>query len=83
MTNYRVSNALTLTNGQSGTLANAWGIMVASGAAAAGTLTLEGGNPTLRGTYATMSIAHIAPGQPFPCYVRNVSVSSGTVYILA
>lgn len=81
MTNYRTSNALKLTTGQSGTLTNAWGILVVSGTT--GTLTLDGGNPTLRGTYATMSIDHIAAGQPFPCYVRNVSVNAGTVYVLA
>ena len=81
MTTYRTSNAITLTNGQSGSLRNAWGILAVSGAI--GTLTLEGGNALLTGNYATMSIAHIANGQPFPCYVRNVSVTSGTVYVLA
>jgi hypothetical protein len=81
MTNYRTSNVLTLTNGQSGTLKNAWGILATSGST--GTLTLEGGNPLGTGTYASMSINHIANGQPFPCYVRNVSVTTGTVYVLA
>jgi len=81
MTNYRTSNAILVASGSTGTLKNAWGILAVTGAA--GTLTLEGGNPLGTGSYATMSIAHIANGQPFPCYVRSVTVSAGTVYLLA
>jgi hypothetical protein len=81
MTNFRTSNAATYTTGQSGSLQNAWGILATTGST--GVLTLDGGNPTLRGAYATMSIAHIANGFPFPCYVRSVSVTAGTVYVLA
>ena len=80
MTNYRANNVLQLNNGQSGSLSNAWGILVASGTT--GTLTLQ--PATLGGsTFTTMSISHIAAGQPFPCYPRTVSVTAGTVYVLA
>jgi hypothetical protein len=80
MSNYRVNNVLQLNNGQSGSLANAWGIMVASGST--GTLTLQ--PATLGGsTFTTMSISHIAVGHPFPCYPRTVTVTTGTVYLLA
>ena len=81
MTNYRVSNVLAVASGSTGSLKNAWGILAVSGTA--GTLTLDGGNPLGTGTYATMSIGHIAVGQPFPCYVRTVAVTAGTVYLLA
>jgi hypothetical protein len=81
MSYFRTNNAITLTSGQSGSLRNAWGVLATTGST--GTLTLAGGNEMLTGSYATMSIAHIANGQPFPCYVRNVSVTAGTVYVLA
>ena len=80
MSFFRTNNVTTFTSGQSGSVANAWGILPVSGAA--GTLTLEpvtlaGANPT------TMSISHLAPGVPFPCYMRNISVTNGTVHVLA
>jgi hypothetical protein len=80
MSNFRTNNAITLTNGQSGSLPNAWGILAASGST--GTLQLER-RYFATGSYTTMSLAHITPGIPFPCYVTNVSVTTGTVYVLA
>ena len=81
MTSFRTNNAVAFTTGQSGSLQNAWGILATTGST--GTLTLQGGNPTMLGSYATMSIADVATGQPFPCFVRNVTVTAGKVYILA
>lgn len=86
MTNYRAFSAVKVTTGQTGSLDRAWGILRDS--TGAGVLRLEGklsgflSNPSAS-VYATMSIADIAAGQPFPCYVRSVEVSAGTVYILA
>lgn len=85
MTNYRAFNAVAVTTGQTGSLDNAWGILRNS--SGAGTVYLEGYAGTYRNSgsvqYATMSVADIAAGQPFPCYVRKVEVSAGTVYLLA
>lgn len=84
MTNYRTFNALPVGTGATGSLDKAWGILRNS--TGAGTLYLEAqtiGKNTPTASYATMSIADIATGQPFPCYVKRVEVSAGTVYILA
>lgn len=80
MSHLRTHNILRLVANQSGSLINAWGILPVSGAV--GVLTLQ---PNSLGAvpYTSMSIADLAPGIPFPCFVRNVSVSAGTVYILA
>jgi hypothetical protein len=80
MSNFRTNNVLQLTNGQSGSLPNAWGILTVTGST--GTLQLER-RYYATGSYTTMSLAHITPGIPFPCYVTNVSVTAGTVYVLA
>jgi hypothetical protein len=82
MSFYKTSTVLTLTTGQSGSLAKAWGILPAVGTSPAGTITLQ---PTTLGgtTFPTMSIAHLTTGVPFVCDVRSVSVSAGTVYVLA
>lgn len=81
MSYFRTNNVLQLNSGQSGSLPNAWGILSVSGAT--GTLQLEKRYFASTGSYTTMSIAHINPGIPFPCYVTNVTVTSGTVYVLA
>jgi hypothetical protein len=85
MTNYRAFNALTVGSGQTGSLDRAWGILRSS--SGAGVLYLEAKSGSLNNSvYApnvTMSIADIAAGQPFPCHVKKVEVSAGTVYILA
>jgi hypothetical protein len=80
MSNLRTNNVLQLNNGQSGSLPNAWGILAASGST--GTLQLER-RFFATGSYTTMSLADITPGIPFPCYVTNVSVTAGRVYVLA
>lgn len=84
MTNYRTFNARVFTAGETGSLERAWGILRDS--TGAGVVYLEGqvsgyGTPTP--SYATMSLADINSGVPFPCYVRKVEVSAGRVYILA
>ena len=80
MVNYRIYNAKEFTAGQSGSLAKAWGILPTSGST--GTLTLERASFST-GSYTTMSIAHLTPGIAFPCFVTSVSVTAGTVYVLA
>ena len=93
-TNLRVSNVITLTTGQSASvgtlnwLPQAWGVL--RGASGAGSITLQGvgtssvnvPGPAMQ--YATMSIADaLIVGEPFPCYVRQVTCTAGTVYLLA
>lgn len=73
MTNYRVNKVLTVTTGSQDAPANAWGVM--RGVSGAGTINLLGSG--------SISIADLAVGQPFPCYVDSVTVSGGTVYILS
>jgi hypothetical protein len=80
MSYYRTNNVLQLNTGQSGSLPTAWGILAVSGAI--GTLQLEK-RYFATGSYTTMSLAHITPGIPFPCYVTDVKVTTGTVYVLA
>jgi hypothetical protein len=92
--NLRVSNVITLIPGQSASvttpnwLPQAWGVL--RGASGAGSITLQGvgtSSLNLQGpqlTYATMSIADaLIVGEPFPCYVRQVTCTAGTVYLLA
>jgi len=86
MSNYRAFSALAVNANQTGSLDRAWGILRNS--TATGILRLEGKTAgflsgSTGSVYASMSIADIAAGQPFPCYVRSVEVTAGTVYILA
>lgn len=85
MTNYRTFTTLPVGSGQTGSLDRAWGILRSS--SGAGVLYLEGKSGSLNNSiysvHTTMSIADIAAGEPFPCYVKRVEVSAGTVYILA
>ena len=84
MTNYRTFNALQLNSGQSGSLDRAWGILRNSSGAGVLYLEARSGSQNIQtNPYVTMSIADIAAGQPFPCHVRSVTVTGGTVYILA
>ena len=82
MSFYKTTTTLALTTGQSGSLEGAWGVLPATGTSPAGTITLQ---PTTLGgrTFPTMSIAHLALGVPFVANIRSVSVSAGTVYVLA
>jgi hypothetical protein len=52
-----------------------WGVLPVSGVT--GTITLEG-NTTI--SLATLNVA----GEPFPCYVKSITVTNGgSVYVLA
>ena len=68
-------------------LNKAWGVLKGT-TDASGSITLEGfgtGSSDQTGsiTYATVKIEHLQQGNPFPCHVRNITVSAGTVYLLA
>ncbi len=82
MSFYKTTTTLQLNTGQSGSITNAWGVLPASGTSPAGVITLQ---PTTLGgtTFPTMSIAHLATGVPFICNLRSISVTAGTVYVLA
>ena len=81
MSYFRTNNAATVVATTTGSLSNAWGILVASGST--GTLRLQ--KTTLGGTgsFTTMSLSHITPGVAFPCFPSSVEVATGTVYLLA
>jgi hypothetical protein len=73
-TNYRTYNAKLVTSGSATLIDRAWGIMPVTGVT--GTVTLEGN--------ATISLAHLTAGEPFPCYVKSITVTNGgSVYVLA
>jgi hypothetical protein len=82
MTNYRTFKTLLVQSGSTVTsLENAWGVLPVNGVT--GTVTLEGQSNNT-GSYTTISLAHLTAGEPFPCYVRSVSVTNGgSVYLLA
>jgi len=89
MTNYRIFNAKEYTAGQSGSLERVWGVMRGS-AICSGSITLEGVvDNKLSGTIAqtknhtTLKLEHLAVGEPVPCYVRSITVTSGNAYLLA
>jgi hypothetical protein len=73
MTNYRVSNILEVSS-TSTAPTNAWGVMRMT-ATCSGSVVLEGGS--------TLKLEYIAQGQPLPCYVKSVTVTSGLAYILS
>ena len=81
MSYFRTNNVLTLTANQSGSLTNAWGVLIVSGAT--GTLQLQKAELGGTGSFTSMSLAHITPGIAFPCYPSQVTVTAGTVYVLA
>jgi hypothetical protein len=89
MVNYRIFNAREYTAGQSGSLQNAWGVMRGS-SICSGSITLEGVvDNNVSGTIAqtsnrsTMKLEHLAIGEPVPCYVRSIIVTSGNAYLLS
>ena len=81
MSNYRTYNAKLVTSGSAALIDRAWGVLPVSGVT--GTITLEGFG-TGSTVYATISLAHLTAGEPFPCYVRSITVTNGgSVYVLA
>jgi hypothetical protein len=74
MVNYRAFDAKLVTSGSATLIDRVWGVLPVSGVT--GTITLEGG--------ATISLAHLTAGEPFPCYLKSVTVTNGgSVYVLA
>ena len=89
MVNYRIFNAKEYTAGQSGSLERAWGVMRGS-AVCSGSITLEGvvdnnlsGTIAQTNNHSTMKLEQLAIGEPVPCYVRSIVVTSGNAYLLA
>jgi hypothetical protein len=89
MVNYRIFNAkefVAAGAGTSGSLDKAWGVMRGS-AVCSGSITLEGfvnasgSNPT--SNRATLKLESLIQGEPIPCYVRDITVTVGTAYLLA
>jgi hypothetical protein len=81
MVNYRAFNTKLVTSGSSELVERAWGVLPVSGVT--GTITLEGfgTGSTVR---STIALQHLTAGQPFPCYVREITVTNGgSVYVLA
>ena len=85
MVNYRIFNALEVT-GSNVSLQSAWGVMRGT-AVCSGSVILEGfvtpSGSTPASTRATLKLEHLAIGEPVPCYVRSITVTSGTAYLLA
>jgi hypothetical protein len=89
MVNYRIFNAkefVFAAAGTSGSLENAWGVMRGT-AVCSGSVILEGfvtpSGSTPASNRATLKLEHLAIGEPVPCYVRSIIVTSGTAYLLA
>ncbi len=89
MVNYRIFNAkefVAAGAGTSGSLENAWGVMKGS-AVCSGSVTLEGfvtpSGSTPASTRSTLKLEYLTQGQPIPCYIRSITVTSGTAYLLA
>ena len=89
MINYRIFNAkefIASGAGTSGSLENAWGVMRGS-AVCSGSVTLEGfvtpSGSMPNSTRSTLKLEYLTQGQPIPCYIRSITVTSGTAYLLA
>jgi hypothetical protein len=92
MVNYRIYNAkefVAAGAGTSGSLAKAWGVMKGS-AICSGSVTLEGiadnnysGTLAQETNYSTLKLEYLIQGQPIPCYVKNITVTTGSAYLLA
>ena len=89
MVNYRIFNAKEFTTGQSGSLANAWGVMRGS-SVCSGSVVLEGivdsnysGSVQQTTNYSTLKLEYLAVGEPIPCYVKSITVTAGSAYLLA
>jgi len=89
MVNYRIFNAkefVAAGAGTSGSLENAWGVMRGS-AVCSGSVTLEGfltpSGSTPNSTRSTIKLESLIQGEPIPCYVRSITVTAGSAYLLA
>lgn len=89
MVNYRIFNAkefIAAGAGTSGSLENAWGVMRGS-AVCSGSVTLEGfvtpSGSMVNSTRSTLKLEYLAVGEPIPCYVRSITVTQGSAYLLA
>jgi hypothetical protein len=72
MTNYRAYGAVEVTGSLSAP-GNSWGIMRATNLCS-GSITLANDS--------TLKAEHLQQGQPFPCYVKQVAMTAGSIYIL-
>ena len=89
MINYRIYNAkefVAAGAGTSGSLENAWGVMRGS-AVCSGSVTLEGfvtpSGSMPNSTRSTIKLEYLTQGEPIPCYVRSITVTAGSAYLLA
>ena len=92
MINYRIFNAKAFEAagaGTSGSLDRAWGVMRGT-ATCSGSVVLEGvadnnysGTIEQTSNHSTLKLEHLAVGQPIPCYVKSITVTSGVAYLLA
>ena len=88
MVNYRIFNAKEFTAGQSGSLSKAWGVMATTGCS--GSAILEGvvdgnysGSVQQTTNNSTLKLEYLAVGEPIPCYVKSITVTAGSAYLLA
>ena len=89
MVNYRIFNAkefVAAGAGTSGSLESAWGVMRGS-AVCSGSVTLEGfvtpSGSMPNSTRSTLKLEYLTQGEPIPCYVRSITVTAGSAYLLA
>ena len=89
MVNYKIFNAkefIAAGAGTSGSLENAWGVMRGS-AVCSGSVTLEGfvtpSGSMPNSTRSTIKLEYLTQGEPIPCYVRSITVTAGSAYLLA
>ena len=89
MVNYRIFNAkefIAAGAGTSGSLESAWGVMRGS-AVCSGSVTLEGfvtpSGSMPNSTRSTLKLEYLTQGEPIPCYVRSITVTAGSAYLLA
>jgi hypothetical protein len=89
MVNYRIFNAkefVAAGAGTSGSLENAWGVMRGS-SICSGSVTLEGfvtpSGSTPVSNRSTLKLESLIQGEPIPCYVRSITVTAGSAYLLA
>jgi len=72
MTNYRAYGAVEVTGSLSAP-GNSWGVMRMT-STCSGSITL--------GNDSTVKAEYLQQGQPFPCYVKRVAMTTGSIYIL-